>query len=172
MIDSASPRMIPGDLTSSVSTGSSLAVAAAAAAAAAVQASEANRLEATMPAQKTPSFGIQELLGLTNDQVKNHGSSGGGGGSSSIGVTSGSGGGVAGAAAAAMGGNFPPISCYNSSFFNDQYSQHQRMYFNSGLFGNLHSQSQSFMNNTSAASHLLDSTLRSDHTLSSKYQLL
>ena len=99
--------------------------------------------------------------------MKNPASSGGG--SSSIGANSGSGG-VAGAAAAAMGGNFPPISCYNSSFFNDQYSQHQRMYFNSGLFGNLHSQSQSF--NTSAASHLLDSTLRSDHTLSSKYQLL
>ena len=120
-----------------------------------------------MPAQKTP-FAIQELLGLTSDQVKNPASSGSGSGS--IGVTSGSAG-VAGAAAAAMSGNFPPISCYNSSFFNDQYSQHQRMYFNSGLFGNLHSQSQSFVN-TSAASHLLDSTLRSDHTLSSKYQLL
>ena len=146
--------MLPGDLTSSTPAGSSLAAAAAAATAAAAAASEATMT----PTQKTP-FAIQELLGLTSEQVKNSSSSGG----SSGGTASGSSGGLG-----PMSGVFPPVSCYNSSFFNDQYSQHQRMYFNSGLFGNLHSQSQSFVN-SSAASHLLDSTLRSDHTLSSKF---
>lgn len=155
MIDSVSNRMIANE------RGSSLAAAAAAAAAAIVATSQADGV--TIPAQKNP-FAIQELLGLTSD-VKSANSSGSGGGPGS---------GLTGSAASTgghMGANFPPISCYNSPFFNsnavaDQYSHHQRMYFNSaGLFGNLHHQSQSFA--TSTASHLLDSTLRNDH-LSSK----
>ena len=140
-----------------ISTGSSLAAAAAAAAAVAAQAASTPE-GSTMTPQKTP-FAIQELLGLTSaDQVKNSApSSGSGLGSNTM-----------------SGSNFPAISCYNNSFFNgavDTYNQHQRMYFNSaGLFGNLHHQSQSFASASSAAaaSHLLDSTLRSDHTLSSK----
>lgn len=154
MIDSVSNRMIANE------RGSSLAAAAAAAAAAIVATSQADGV--TIPAQKNP-FAIQELLGLTsNAEVKSANSN------------NGPGSGLAGGSASstsAMGANFPPISCYNTPFFNsnavaDQYSHHQRMYFNSaGLFGNLHHQSQSFA--TSTASHLLDSTLRNDH-LSSK----
>ena len=120
-----------------------------------------------MPTQKTP-FAIHELLGLSQNQenVKSSPSSNnlGSHGHGPMGLVS------------QASVNFPPISCYNSSFFNssavDSYSlNHQRMsYFNSAgaaLFGNLHHQSQSFAS-ASAASHLLDSTLRNSDSLSSK----
>ena len=196
MIDSATNvnthRMIAAaDQRLASASGSSLAAAAVAAAAHAAHAAHSASNAAstasgttpdgtTMATQKNP-FAIQELLGLTShgDQIKRTGAStnsnnpGGGGGdiSSSAGGNN---------PVSGMGANFPPISCYNSSFFNssaltENYNQHQRMqYFNSAashaIFGNLHHQSQSFANASSAAaaSHLLDSTLRSDHSLSSK----
>mgnify|MGYP001207627839 CR=1 FL=1 len=187
MIDSANnaPRMIGSAANNGTSnpdlnhhriqSSSLVQAAAAAAAAAAAQASSNSPEGSTLTPQKTPGFAIQELLGLTAsgaaEQVKsNPNNVGSAGGASGLGSS-----GHMGA-----GSNFPPISCYNSSFFNssavDQYSQHQRMYFNSaGLFGNLHHQSQSFASSSAAAhqaaSHLLDSTLRSDHTLSSKHIL-
>ena len=150
-------------------TASNAAAANAAANAAAVTAAGATAADGghtTMSATQKNPFAIQELLGLTahGDQIKN--SSNSGNNSSQNNPSSNP---VSG-----MGAGFPPISCYNSSFFNssavDQYSQaHQRMYFNSaGLFGNLHHQSQSFASSSAAASHLLDSTLRSEHSLSSK----
>ena len=168
----------------SAASGSSLAAAAVAAAAAhaahaahsasnaaaaaAAGGSNTNDHGTTMSAAQKNPFAIQELLGLTShgDQIK--ASSNGGTGSTNNPSNPSSVNSVSG-----MGASFPPISCYNSSFFNssavDQYSQHQRMYFNSaGLFGNLHHQSQSFATSSAAASHLLDSTLRSDHSLSSK----
>ena len=186
MIDSANnaPRMIGGSANNGTSSnpdlnhhriqGSSLVQAAAAAAAAAAAQAQNSPEGSTLTPQKTPGFAIQELLGLTAsgaaEQVKSNQ------GSNNVGSAAGLGGSSGGHMGASS--NFPPISCYNSSFFNssavDQYSQHQRMYFNSaGLFGNLHHQSQSFASSSAAAhqaaSHLLDSTLRSDHTLSSKH---
>ena len=169
----------------SAASGSSLAAAAvaaaaahaahsanAAAAAAAVGSNNADHGTTMSAAQKNP-FAIQELLGLTShgDQIK--ASSNGGTASSTNNPGNNPSSTPTGNSVSGMGATFPPISCYNSSFFNssavDQYNQHQRMYFNSaGLFGNLHHQSQSFATSTAAASHLLDSTLRSDHSLSSK----
>ena len=154
-------------------TASNAAAANAAANAAAVTAAGAAAVDGghtTMSATQKNPFAIQELLGLTahGDQIKNSSNSGTGNGNNSS-QNNPSSNPVSG-----MGAGFPPISCYNSSFFNssavDQYSQaHQRMYFNSaGLFGNLHHQSQSFASSSAAASHLLDSTLRSEHSLSSK----
>ena len=159
-------------------TASNAAAANAAANAAAVTAAGAAVADAsghtTMSATQKNPFAIQELLGLTahGDQIKNSSNSGGnsGNGNNSGGSQNNPGSNPV----SGMGAGFPPISCYNSSFFNssavDQYSQaHQRMYFNSaGLFGNLHHQSQSFASSSAAASHLLDSTLRSEHSLSSK----
>ena len=152
-------------------TASNAAAANAAANAAAVTAAGAADGHTTMSATQKNPFAIQELLGLTahGDQIKNSSNSGGTGNGNNSGQNNPSSNPVSG-----MGAGFPPISCYNSSFFNssavDQYSQaHQRMYFNSaGLFGNLHHQSQSFASSSAAASHLLDSTLRSEHSLSSK----
>ena len=152
-------------------TASNAAAANAAANAAAVTAAgAADGGHTTMSATQKNPFAIQELLGLTahGDQIKNSSSNSGGTGHNSS-QNNPSSNPVSG-----MGAGFPPISCYNSSFFNssavDQYSQaHQRMYFNSaGIFGNLHHQSQSFASSSAAASHLLDSTLRSEHSLSSK----
>ena len=153
-------------------TASNAAAANAAANAAAVTAAGAADGHTTMSATQKNPFAIQELLGLTahGDQIKNSSNSGGTGN----GNNSGSQNNPSSNPVSGMGAGFPPISCYNSSFFNssavDQYSQaHQRMYFNSaGLFGNLHHQSQSFASSSAAASHLLDSTLRSEHSLSSK----
>ena len=153
-------------------TASNAAAANAAANAAAVTAAGAADVgHTTMSATQKNPFAIQELLGLTahGDQIKNSSNSGGTGNGNNSSQNNPSSNAVSG-----MGAGFPPISCYNSSFFNssavDQYSQaHQRMYFNSaGLFGNLHHQSQSFASSSAAASHLLDSTLRSEHSLSSK----
>ena len=183
-VNSQTHRMIAAAdqrLASAATSGSSLAAAAVAAAAAhaahaAHSASNAAAAAAvtsaavvdgtTMSAQKNP-FAIQELLGLTShgDQIK---------GSSNSGSVSTNNQNNPNNPVSGMGAGFPPISCYNSSFFNssavDQYSQaHQRMYYNSaGLFANLHHQSQSFATSSAAASHLLDSTLRSEHSLSSK----
>ena len=127
-------------------TASNAAAANAAANAAAVTAAGAvaDGGHTTMSATQKNPFAIQELLGLTahGDQIKNSSNSGTGNGNNSS-QNNPSSNPVSG-----MGAGFPPISCYNSSFFNssavDQYSQaHQRMYFNSaGLFGNLHHQSQ------------------------------
>ena len=170
MIDSVNSPVRSGMMSGS---GSSLAaISAAAAAAAAVASSNHHHHDnvITMPTQKTP-FAIQELLGLTaagSVEAKSAASV-----ASAVAVATSS-------AAAMAGANFPPISCYNSSFFNssavaDQYNQHQRMFYNSaGLFGNLHHQSQSFASSSAAAaSHLLDSTLRAGDQLSSKkYQVV
>lgn len=158
--------------------GSSLAAAARAAAVAAAAVASTAGDGTTLPTQKTP-FAIQELLGLTSgDQGKN--SVTGGSNSGLIGSNAhvnsvASAGAASMGAAMAAGANFPPISCYNSSFFNssavDTYNQHQRMFYNSaGLFGNFHHQSGSF--GGSSASQLLDSTLRNEHSLSSKDQLV
>ena len=125
-------------------TASNAAAANAAANAAAVTAAGAADGHTTMSATQKNPFAIQELLGLTahGDQIKNSSNSGGTGNGNNSSQNNPSLNPVSG-----MGAGFPPISCYNSSFFNssavDQYSQaHQRMYFNSaGLFGNLHDQS-------------------------------
>ena len=151
-------------------TAANAAAANAAANAAAVTAAGADGSHTTMSATQKNPFAIQELLGLTahGDQIKNSSNSGGTGNGNNSSQNNPSSNPVSG-----MGAGFPPISCYNSSFFNssavDQYSQaHQRMYFNSaGLFGNLPFQ-RLRRPWRQAASHLLYSTDRSEHSLSSK----
>lgn len=130
---------------------SSLAVAALAAVAAEGQTPTSVSMPQSSFPQKTP-FAIQELLGLTNDvsdssnDLKNHQ----GHGTNNGHLDACSGGFSAAAAAAAM---VSSVSSYNNRSFmsqaahqafsaavsggNDQYNN--RMYFNTGLFGNLQS---------------------------------